>query len=95
MKLLKTNMHRQYPTQFKELCRSLDTNTISDVNSRSNIYYGDTNFLQEFGIYKNPKAYDTIISRIIGNIPPHADNLAGYSKNTYLLVLDVSVGNVF
>ena len=93
MKLLKTHMHHQYPAHFKELCRELDINTISDINSRSNIYYGDTNFLQEFGIYKNPKAYDTIISRIIGNIPPHVDNLEDYSKNAYLLVLDVSIGN--
>ena len=95
MKLLETHMHHQYPVHFKELCRGLDTNTISDINSRSNTYYGDTNFLQEFGIYKNPKAYDTIISRIIGNIPPHVDNLEGYSKNAYLLVLDVSIGNQY
>lgn len=95
MKLLKTHMHQYFPSQFKELCHYLNTDTISDINARSNIYYGDTNFLKEFGIYKNPKEYDTIISRIVGNIPPHYDDLEGYSKNAYLLVLDVGVGNQY
>jgi hypothetical protein len=45
--------------------------------------------------FLNNKAYDTIISRIIGNIPPHVDNLEDYSKNAYLLVLDVSIGNQY
>lgn len=95
MKLLNTHMHNKYPVLFNKLRDNLYTNTISDINSQSNIYYSDTNFLKEFGIYKNPKAYDTIISRIIGNIPPHTDNLEDYSKNAYLLVLDVSVGNQY
>lgn len=95
MKILQTLINIKYPEQFNELRRNIDTSTISDINSRSNIYHSDRNFLEEFGIYKKAKYYDTIISRIVGSIPPHYDDLDGYSKNAYMLVLDVGAGNQY
>ena len=93
VKLIKTNVDETHPKHFKELLSSLNKSVVSDVNSRENIYYGEMDFLKDFGISKKETYCDTIISRIVGNIEPHADDLQEYSAKTYLLVLDVGLGN--
>lgn len=94
MKLIKSNIHKYYPDIVKKLKNSLDINTISDINAWSNIYNGeDINFLNIFGIQS--KRTDTLVSRIVGNIPPHYDDLAEFKRDVYLLVLDISVGNEY
>lgn len=95
MKLIKTHVHRYYPKLFTELKNNLYTNVISDINHSYNRYQGETNFLHEFGINKSNVQTDTVISRIVGNIPPHSDNIDEFQRDVYLLVLDVSVANQY
>ena len=93
MKLVKQNIQHNYPDIFKILKNNLNINTISDINNQNQQYCGDINFLNIFGVTKNPENVDTLISRIIGNIACHRDEIVVYKHKVYLLVLDHSVCN--
>lgn len=95
MRLIKTNIHKTHDELFKELKYNLYHDVISDTNDYRNIYQGDVNFLYEFGITKHKSKHETLISRYIGNVPPHTDDIDEYKSMVYMLVLDVSPPNKY
>ena len=95
MQIVKSNCHNNYKHVFTELRKHLNTSVISDVNHSSQNYCGDMNFLKELGVYDRKHEYHTMISRIVGSIPPHSDNLPEYCRKVFLLVLSVGKGREY
>ena len=95
MQIVKSNCHNRYKHVFTELRKHLNTSVISDVNDSSQNYCGDMNFLKELGVYNMKHKHHTMISRIVGNIPPHVDNIYEYCSKVFLLVLSVGKGREY
>lgn len=90
MKKVLSNLDLTHPKVLKALKRYIDPNIINDINNRESIYDGSHNPLVEIGILKSKNnGYETIISRLMGNIEPHTDEIYLYKRDVYLLVLDI------
>ena len=95
MNIIKTDCQIHHKHVFTELRKHLNTSVISDVNHCSQNYCGDMNFLKELGFYNRNHKHHTMISRIVGSIPPHSDNIPEYCRKVFLLVLSVGIGKQY
>lgn len=92
MKLILSGINITHPKIFKELKSYIDPNIINELNDADCIYKGKINVLKELNICKfsSECGVETIVSRMVGNVAPHYDNIPQFKRDVYLLVLDVS-----